>query len=149
MNNKVAGTEFEKSFASTLAERWFWVHLFQDNRNGQPCDVVAAKNGHTYLFDCKDCQCDYFQLSRMEENQYNAMKLFELTGNSKGMFAIRFKNGDIYLLEYDKIKELQTADFKRINSTVCRAQGKSLEEWLEQWETEDNRGEQNADRDWK
>lgn len=149
MNNKQAGTNFEKAFASILAEKWFWVHPFQDNRNGQPCDIIAAKNGHTYLFDCKDCQGDYFQLSRMEENQYNAMRLFELTGNSKGMFAIRFKDGDIYLLEYDKIKELQTADFKRINSTVCHTQGTSLEEWLEQWETEDNRGEQNADRNWK
>jgi len=149
MNNKQAGTEFEKAFAGILAENWFWVHLFQDNRNGQPCDVIAARNGQTHLFDCKDCQGDFFQLNRMEENQYNAMKLFELTGNNKGMFAIRFRDEKIYLLEYDRIKELQTADFKRINSTVCRTQGKSLEEWLEQWNTEDSRGDQNADRDWK
>lgn len=26
----------------------------------------------------------------MEENQYNSMYLFEMTGNSRGKFAIRF-----------------------------------------------------------
>ena len=85
MSNKAAGTRFEKEFAGILADNWFWVHLFQDNRNGQPCDVIAARDGNAYLFDCKDCQGNRFPLSRMEENQYNAMKLFRLTGNKRGM----------------------------------------------------------------
>ena len=70
MSNKSAGTMFEREFAGKLAKNRFWVHRFQDNKNGQPCDVIAARNGKTYLFDCKDC-AGAFQLSRVEENQYN------------------------------------------------------------------------------
>lgn len=136
MNNKNAGTKFEREFAGILADNWFWVHLFQDNKNGQPCDVIAAKEGHTYLFDCKDCQTDTFPLSRIEENQYNAMILFSMMGNAPGMFAIRFPDHQIYLLPYTKIQELQDAGFKRINGTVCRTQGVTLEEWLEWSETD-------------
>ena len=44
---------FEREFAGKLAKNRFWVHRFQDNKNGQPCDVIAARNGKTYLFDQK------------------------------------------------------------------------------------------------
>lgn len=146
MSNKSTGTRFEKEFAAILAKHWFWVHLFQDNRNGQPCDVIAAKNGTAYLFDCKDCQEDVFLLSRIEENQYNAMQLFYMTGNSKGMFAIRFPEDGIYLIEYDKMKKMQDAGFKRINSCIGRTQGCRLEDWIRGKESE---GEIDADHDWK
>lgn len=136
MNNKSMGTKFEKEFAEILADHWFWVHLFQDNKNGQPCDVIAAKDGHAYLFDCKSCETDYFQLSRAEENQINAMILFSMMGNEPGMFAIRFPDKQVYLLPYTKIWELQEAGFKRINATVCRTQGVTLEQWLE-WSDRD------------
>lgn len=145
MSNKATGTRFEKEFAETLAKHWFWVHLFQDNRNGQPCDIVAAKGGHTYLFDCKNCEEDFFLLSRMEENQYNAMRLFDMTGNGKGMLAIRFPDGGIYLVRYDKARELQDAGFKRVNSTVCRTQGVSLGQWLDGLE---ERGGDDAGNSW-
>lgn len=148
MSNKSTGTKFEKEFAETLAKHWFWVHIFQDNKNGQPCDVVAAKKGCTYLFDCKSCEENFFLLSRMEENQYNAMKLFDMTGNGKGMFAIRFPDNQIYLVEYDKIKEMWDAGFKRINYTVLRTQGQSLAEWISGKEFEDE-GDRDADCDWK
>lgn len=148
MNNKATGTKFEREFAELLAKHWFWVHIFQDNWNGQPCDVVAAKDGRTYLFDCKHCEEDFFLLSRMEENQYNAMKLFDMTGNGKGMLAIRFPDGGTYLIGYDKTKELQDAGFRRINGTVCRAQGEDLREWIRRHESGDE-GDADADRDWK
>lgn len=45
MSNKSAGTQFEREFAARLAAEGFWVHRFQDNKNGQPCDVIAARNG--------------------------------------------------------------------------------------------------------
>ena len=135
-SNKSAGSRFEKEFAGILADHWFWVHLFQDNKNGQPCDVIAVKNGRAYLIDCKDCQSEIFPLSRIEENQINAMILFSMMGNAPGMFAIRFPDCQIYLLPYTKLQELQEAGFKRINETVCRTQGMPLEQWLE-WSDRD------------
>ena len=146
MSNKSEGTAFENEFASILAEKWFWVHLFQGNRNGQPCDVIAARDGKAYLFDCKQCAEPFFRLSRMEENQYNAMKMFEMMGNLPGMFAIKFPDKTIYLVTYKKIKELQEAGFKRINETVCRTQGATLGEWLAGF---DEREEKDGDHHWQ
>ena len=54
MGNKKAGSAFEKLFVEYLTDAGFWVHIFQDNKNGQPCDVIAAKDGQAYLFDCKE-----------------------------------------------------------------------------------------------
>lgn len=149
MSNKAAGTRFENAFAEELAAHWFWVHLFQDNKNGQPCDVIACRNGNAYLIDCKDCQTKFFVLSRMEENQLNAMKLFQMTGNGIGLFAIRFQDGAIYLVSYDRLEELKAAGFGRIDATVCRTQGMSLLEWLAERNEEDGWGENNADCDWQ
>lgn len=149
MNNKAAGTRFEKEFAEILAAHWFWVHLFQDNKNGQPCDVIAARNGHTYLFDCKDCQGNFFPLKRMEENQYNAMHLFELTGNGKGRFAIRFASQDIYLVDYWQLKALTDSGVKQIDRMDCKIYGCKFEDWLDARDRADGWSEENADHNWK
>lgn len=148
MNNKKNGTDFERAFADSLAQSWFWVHIFQDNKNGQPCDVMAARNGHTYLFDCKDCQGDYFHLSRMEENQYNAMKLFELTRNSRGMFAVRFSENEIYLIQYWIIADLQNNGTKKLDRTGCRTHGIDFFQWLRNKNLTDG-AKKNDSNDWK
>lgn len=149
MSNKAAGTKFEKEFAETLAKHWFWVHLFQDNRNGQPCDVVAARNGRTYLFDCKDCQGNFFELSRMEENQYNALRLFEMTGNSRGKFAIRFSQDEIYLVDYWELDAMRKEGAKRIDRATCQLRGWKLQAWLKYWDGIDGWSEKDADHNWK
>lgn len=147
VSNKKTGSDFEREFAELLADKGFWVHLFQDNKNGQPCDVVAARNGITYLFDCKNCEKDYFLLSRMEENQYNAMHLFELTGNEKGKFALRFSNQNIYLIDYDLIRYLQSKGFKKIGEPGCMEYGCDIETWLEN--LLESAGGENANSDWR
>lgn len=131
MSNKAAGTKFEKEFAGILADNWFWVHLFQDNRNGQPCDVIAARDGNAYLFDCKDCQGNRFPLSRMEENQYNAMKLFRLTGNKRGMFVIRYPETGIYLVDFEVLKKLKDDGVTQIGENSIVRYGRSLQSWLD------------------
>ena len=148
-NNKKEGTQFEKDFASILAEHWFWVHLFQDNKNGQPCDIVAARNGHTYLFDCKDCKNNQFKLSWMEENQLNAMHLFEMTGNSRGKFAIRFSEDEIYLVDYWVLKNLQDNGIKSIDRRGCQIHGQSFWAWLEHRDKVDGWSEEHADHNWQ
>lgn len=147
MSNKSAGSRFERAFAEQLASHWFWVHLFQDNKNGQPCDVIACRNGNTHLIDCKDCQTRFFSLSRIEENQINAMKLFRMTGNGTGMFAIRFPDDEIYLVPYDRMEELKAAGFGRIDATVCRTQGKELSAWLTERNEEDDWSKEDGDHD--
>jgi len=130
MGNKTAGTGFEREFASRLAAAGFWVHLFQDNRNGQPCDIMAAREGETYLFDCKICEKGYFRLSRMEENQLNAMELFKKTGNRGGMFAIRFPRGPVWLADYRVLRGLREQGVKILGSSEIRIYARSLEDWL-------------------
>lgn len=131
MSNKAAGTRFEKEFAEILARNWFWVHIFQDNKNGQPCDVIAARDGSAYLFDCKDCQNDKFPLSRVEENQYNAMKLFQLTGNRRGMFAMQFPEAGIYLVDFEVLKKLKDDGVAQIGPDSIHKYGRSLQSWLD------------------
>ncbi|HCD44296.1 MAG TPA: hypothetical protein DEQ64_11275 [Lachnoclostridium sp.] len=147
VSNKKAGTDFEREFAVLIAAHGFWVHMFQDNKNGQPCDVVASRNGITYLFDCKDCKKDYFLLSRMEENQYNAMHLFELTGNEKGKFALRFSNQKIYLIDYDLIRYLQSKGIKQIDEAVCESYGSNVNTWLGNFS--ESAGDESADSSWQ
>ena len=130
MSNKATGTQFEREFAQALSEHGFWVHRFQDNQNGQPCDVIAARSGNAYLIDCKDCQSSFFPLSRMEENQLNAMKLFEFTGNGSGKFAIRFEPGEIYLVSYWQLVALKDKGYKRVDRVDCRLYGMELSNWL-------------------
>lgn len=129
MSNKSNGTAFEREFAQLLFDNGFWVHLLQDNRNGQPFDVIAAKNGKTYVFDCKDCQTGVFQLSRIEENQRSAMRLWAMTGNRPGMFALNVQ-GLIYVVPF-RILEILCENGNRSMSRVEIAKfGRRIESWL-------------------
>lgn len=147
MSNKAAGTQFEKEFADRLAAEGFWVHRFQDNKNGQPCDVIAARNGEAYLFDCKDCQKDVFELRRVEENQYNAMLLFRMTGNSRGMFAVRFQGEPVYLVDFHILKDLKNKGQNAIPKSVIPTYGRTLESWLDELNVM-RAGDNNGCGDW-
>lgn len=148
-NNKKEGTEFEKNFAFILSKNGFWVHIFQDNKNGQPCDVMASRNGHTYLFDCKDCQRDTFRLSRMEENQLNAMALFEETGNSRGRFVVRFPGNEIYLSDYRTLKVLRDSGVNGLKRRDFQIYGQSLQPWLDYRNKVDEWSGNNESDNWK
>ncbi|MBA2215221.1 Holliday junction resolvase RecU [Sellimonas intestinalis] len=128
MSNKRNGTAFEKEFAQLLSEEGFWAHCLKDNANGQPFDVIAAKGGRSYVFDCKDCQTDRFVLSRIEENQHHAMKLWAATGNQQGMFVIRF-SGRIYLVPHRMLEILQENGTKSITEIETRRYGRTFEQW--------------------
>lgn len=128
MSNKSNGTAFERAFAELLSEEGFWAHCLKDNVNGQPFDVIAAKNGRTYVFDCKDCQTDRFVLSRIEENQHNAMSLWAETGNYQGMFAVKF-SGRIYLIPHRMLEILVENGTKSITEIEARRYGRTFEQW--------------------
>ena len=128
MSNKSNGTAFERKFAELLSAEGFWAHCLKDNVNGQPFDVIAAKNGRTYAFDCKDCQTDRFVLNRIEENQHNAMHLWAETGNHQGMFAVRFFER-IYLIPHRMLEILMDNGTKSISEIEARRYGRTLEQW--------------------
>lgn len=113
-----------------LSTQGFWVHKLQDNRNGQPFDVMAARDGNTYVFDCKDCKNDTFPLSRIEENQYNAMMLWMERGNTEGMFAMQTSKG-IRMIQLSALVFLRERGVKTINKNDLLWYSKSLKEWLE------------------
>ncbi len=131
VSNKAAGSAFERDLARQLADHGFWVHRLQDNKNGQPADLIAALNGNTYLIDCKDCASDAFQLSRIEPNQHSAMQLWHDTGNGSGLFAIRYGNEKIYLIRYQELTDLIRQGTKGINEEKCSIVGRDLEWWMQ------------------
>lgn len=131
MSNKSNGTAFEREFATLLAGHDFWVHLMQDNRNGQPFDVIAARDGVTYVFDCKDCKSERFELSRIEANQKLAMEHWWNCENSEPMFAIKFPFLGIRLLSYSVAMQLESDKVSAIvaeNIVKCTM---SFKKWLE------------------
>ena len=113
-----------------LFKNGFWAHLLQDNRNGQPFDVIAAKGGKTYVFDCKDCQTGIFPLSRIEENQWSAMKLWAETGNLPGMFAVNVQ-GLIYVVPCRVLEILKESGNKSISRREIAKFGRRIESWFD------------------
>ena len=128
MGNKSLGSSFERDFGELLSKSGYWVHILQDNRNGQPFDVIAAKNNITRVFDCKVCS-DGFRLSRMEPNQISAMQLWESCGNQEGAFAIKaLKAGTVYIIPFRSLLNIRNSGVKFLNIDQIRKL--SLEEYV-------------------
>lgn len=104
MNNKRLGTAFEREFCELLAKKGYWVHFITpDNRGAQPFDVVAAKGGRAFAFDCKTCASDTFSIDRLEDNQMAAFERWMACGNMDPYIAIKHRDG-IYLVFYSVLK---------------------------------------------
>ncbi|WP_230398002.1 PDDEXK family nuclease [Novisyntrophococcus fermenticellae] len=129
MSNKSMGTAFEKEFAKLLSDFGFWVHRMQDNANGQPFDLIAAGNGRTYVFDCKNCEGNNFLFRRMEENQRNAMDLWLQCGNQNAMFAVRYPDIGVYVFEYRDLNSYEQDGMKGIKQEMAHIYGYTFEEF--------------------
>lgn len=128
-NNKSLGNSFEAEFCEILFENGFWTHNLAQNASGQPADVIAARNGKTYLIDCKVCSNRGFALSRMEENQDLSMELWKDTGNGDGWFALKVEEEEIVMIPHFSIKALMR-EKSVLNLTDIREYGVKLERWL-------------------
>ena len=128
-SNRAVGNAFEQEFCELLYAYDFWVHRLTQDSAGQPADVIAVRNKVAYLIDCKGCSAKGFDLRRVEENQINAMKLWDECGNGQGWFAIKVPTGDIYMLPL-----LVVLAYKSTQSSLSYAEiheiGKSLEAWV-------------------
>ena len=128
-SNRKVGNGFEKDLCRSLSAYGFWAHNLAQNSQGQPFDVIAARNGVSYPIDCKDCANNVFKLDRIEENQFSAMSLWKETGNGNGWFALRLTNGAIYMITL--LDMLSAALTKSVLSEQeIRRMGYSLKEWV-------------------
>ena len=123
--NRKIGNSFEIEFCEILSQYGFWCHNMTQNQAGQPADVIAVRNMRPYLIDCKVCKNDRFPLSRIEENQRNAMKLWSNCGNGSGWFALKISTG-IYMIS---LGQLEVHRFKSLSKRVIEAVGLPLEKW--------------------
>lgn len=130
MTNKKIGNDFESDFCEILFKNGFWTHNLAQNASGQPADVIAARNGKTYLIDCKVCSNRGFALSRMEENQDLSMELWKDTGNGDGWFALKVEE-EIVMIPHFSIKALMR-EKSVLNLTDIREYGVKLERWIKE-----------------
>ena len=128
MTNKKIGNDFESDFCEILFTEGFGVHNMAPNASGQPADVIAARNGKTYLIDCKVCSVRGFALSRMEENQDLSMELWKACGNGEGWFAVLIGE-QIAMIPHFTVKALRNQQ-SYMNELEIREYGTPLEKWL-------------------
>jgi Holliday junction resolvase len=89
-SNKAQGNLSERMFVQVLRAHGFWAHKLVENENGAPFDIIAVRGGIAYAFEVKEVSNGTrFHLSRVEENQIAAAKVWASKGNSRHYFAFR------------------------------------------------------------
>lgn len=127
--NRRTGNGFEKDLCHSLSAYGFWTHRMTQNSQGQPFDVIAARNGVSYPIDCKDCAKNIFKMERIEENQFSAMMLWKDTGNGEGWFALRLMNGEVRFISFSRLRELSFL-LTVLTANDIRRYSISLGEWV-------------------
>ena len=129
MINKKLGNKFEKELSEILYNAGYWVHLLNQNKNGQPADIIAVKNKKAYLIDAKVCSLEKFAFKRVEENQRLSMQMFIECGNTTPYFALKARN-EIYMLSYKTIRDLIKQGKKQLDFAEINKYGTRLNTWL-------------------
>lgn len=129
MINKKLGNKFEKELSEILYNAGYWVHLLNQNKNGQPADIIAVKNKKAYLIDAKVCSLEKFAFKRVEENQRLSMQMFIECGNTTPYFALKARN-EIYMLSYKTIRDLISQGKKQLNFEEINKYSTRLSTWL-------------------
>ena len=113
MNNKSIGTEFERQMCELFAQNGYWVHFISpDSRGSQPFDIIAVKDGHSVVFDCKTCKDHIFRIDRLEDNQLMAFEKWLMCGNSMPFVAIEHKTA-VYMIDYSRLKKERKIDLNK------------------------------------
>ena len=129
MINKKLGNKFEKELSEILYDAGYWVHLLNQNKNGQPADIIAVKNIKSYLIDAKVCSYEIFPFRRIEDNQRLAMDMWQECGNTTPYFALKCRN-EIYMVDWNTIKDLIKKGKKQLNLDDMNKYGVRLATWL-------------------
>lgn len=135
-DNRTVGGKFEQELAEKLADGGFWVHVMQQNKAGQPADIIAVKGCYHTLIDCKVISDDGgFPFERIEENQRLAMKMFQKRGGELCYFALKTPDEEIHLVSLERLLTLQNRGKKRITEREIRENTWSLEKWIDAAQT--------------
>ena len=129
-DNRTTGGKFEQELSHILAEHGYWVHVMQQNKAGQPADIIAVKGKFHTLIDCKVCENGFFAFERIEENQKLAMKTFTRKGNELCYFALKLPDGSIRMVSLTRCETLKNRGNKRIGEKEMPVQTWHLDDWL-------------------
>lgn len=129
-DNRTTGGRFEQELSHALAERGFWVHVMQQNKAGQPADIIAVKGKYHTLIDCKVCDNGFFSFDRIEDNQRLAMKTFFRKCGELCYFALRLPDNSVWMISLERCETLKNRGKKRITEEDIRTGTWSLEAWL-------------------
>lgn len=130
-DNRTNGGRFEQELAEKLAAHGFWAHVMQQNKSGQPADIIAVKGRYHTLIDAKVISDDRgFEFKRREENQRTAMKMFNTKAGEGCWFALKLPDGTVWMLSNRKLERMISGGKKRISESQIREFTWGLEEWL-------------------
>ena len=108
----------------------------QQNKAGQPADIVAVKQKFHTLIDCKVISDDKgFPFERIEDNQRMAMKTFQRKCGELCYFALKLPDNTVWMVALERLETLRGRGKKRMTDEEIRNQTWSLEKWLESSDT--------------
>lgn len=130
-DNRTTGGRFEQELSHKLAENGFWVHVFQQNKSGQPADIIAIRGRFHTLIDCKVCDNGFFSFDRIEENQKLAMKRFFNKAGELCYFALKLPSGEIRMVPLERCETIRNRGKKRISAEDMDKETWHIDSWLD------------------
>lgn len=130
-DNRSTGGKFEQELSHMLAERGFWCHVLQQNKAGQPADIIAVKGKFHTLIDCKVCDQGYFSFDRIEDNQRSAMRQFFRKAGELSYFALKLPNDEIRMVSLERAETIRNRGKNRISAEDMHKETWHIQDWLE------------------
>ena len=131
-DNRSTGGRFEQELSHTLAEAGFWVHVLQQNKSGQPADIIAVIGHYHTLIDCKVISDDKgFSFERMEENQKSAMRMFHKKCSEPCYFALKLPDETVWMISMERLETQRNRGKRRLMDAEIREQAWSLDKWID------------------
>ena len=130
-DNRSNGNRFERWMEQILWYNGFWPHVLQQNKSGQPADIIAVKGRYHTLIDCKVISNDRgFPFTRVEENQRLAMQRFEACCGESGWFALQLPDESLWMVSYARLHKLMLAGIEKLSEEEIRKTTWPLNRWL-------------------